>query len=141
MHQNNIVKYTGKTNPNVWLEDYRLMCRAGVMEDDLFIIQLLSIYLADSARAWLYHMPRYIIDNWEDLKEIFTGNFKGTYVRPDNPWDLKSYWQKPGESLQDYIQRFSEKCHELPRVANNDIISVFWFDMTCRNLVHELSYY
>jgi hypothetical protein len=64
MHQNNIIKYTGKTNPNVWLEDYRLMCRAGVMEDDLFSIQLLPIYLADSARAWLYHMPMYVIDSW-----------------------------------------------------------------------------
>jgi hypothetical protein len=32
---NNVVKYDGKTIPNVSLEDYRLACRAG---DDLFII-------------------------------------------------------------------------------------------------------
>jgi hypothetical protein len=43
------------------------------------------------------------------------------YVRPDNPWDLKGYWQKLGESLQDYIQHFSQKCHELPIVANADV--------------------
>ena len=34
----NVVKYDGKTNPSVWLEDYRLACRAGGADDDLFII-------------------------------------------------------------------------------------------------------
>jgi hypothetical protein len=26
---NNVVKYNGKTNPSVWLEDYRLACKVG----------------------------------------------------------------------------------------------------------------
>jgi hypothetical protein len=60
---NNIVKYNGKTNPSIWLEDYRLTCRAGGADDDLFIIQFLPIYLADSARAWLDHLSRDVIDN------------------------------------------------------------------------------
>jgi hypothetical protein len=50
---NSVVKYDGKTNPSVWLEDYRLMCRVGGVYDDLFIIQFLPIYLANTARAWL----------------------------------------------------------------------------------------
>jgi hypothetical protein len=25
---------------------------------------------------------------WDDLWEVFTGNFQGTYVCPGNPWDL-----------------------------------------------------
>jgi hypothetical protein len=87
---NNVIKYNGKTNPSVWLEDYRLACRAGGVDDDLFIIQFLPIYLADSTRVGLEHLLRNMIDNWEDLKEIFTSNFQGRYVRPRNPWDLKS---------------------------------------------------
>jgi hypothetical protein len=43
----------------MWLEDYRLACRVDRVDDDLFIIQLLPIYLADSARAWLYHLLSY----------------------------------------------------------------------------------
>jgi hypothetical protein len=89
----NIIKYNGKTNPSVWLEDYRLVCKAigvGVVDDDLFIIYFLPIYLANSARAWLDHLPRNMIDSWEDIEEIFTDNFQGTYIRPDNPCDLKS---------------------------------------------------
>jgi hypothetical protein len=47
----NIAKYYSKVNPRIWLEDYRLMCRAGGANDDLFIIHFLPIYLAESARA------------------------------------------------------------------------------------------
>jgi hypothetical protein len=72
------------------LKYYRLACRAGRADNDLFIIQFLLIYLANSARAWMDHPSRKVIDIWEDLKEIFTSNFQGTYVRPGNPWDLKS---------------------------------------------------
>jgi hypothetical protein len=82
---NNIVKYDGKTNPSIWLEDYRLTCRADRAHNDLFIIQFLPIYLADTSRDWLDHLPRNSIDCWEDLKEILTDNFKGTYVWPGNP--------------------------------------------------------
>jgi hypothetical protein len=87
----NISKYNGKTNPNVWLEGYHLACRAGVANNDLFIIQFPPIYLVESSRAWLDHLLRNTINSWDDLWEVFTSNFQGTYVHPSNPWDLKSY--------------------------------------------------
>jgi hypothetical protein len=59
---NSIIKYDGKTNRIVWLEDYNLACRAGGADSDLFIIQFLPIYLADTSRAWLNHLPRNSID-------------------------------------------------------------------------------
>jgi hypothetical protein len=66
------------------LENYRLVCRVGGADDDLFIMQFLPIYLADTARAWLDQLPRNTINSWEDIKEIVTENFQGTYVRPGN---------------------------------------------------------
>jgi hypothetical protein len=51
-----------KTNPSVWLEDYRPVCRAGWVDNDLLIIQFLPIYLADTSRAWLNHLLRNSID-------------------------------------------------------------------------------
>jgi hypothetical protein len=81
----NIVKYDDKTNPSIWLEDYRLACRAGGVNDDLFITQFFPIYLADSDWVWLDHLPINVIDSWDDLQEIFIGNFQGTYVRLGNP--------------------------------------------------------
>jgi hypothetical protein len=59
------MKYDGKTNPNVWLEDYRLTCGAGRTNDDLFIIQFFPIYLADFAKAWLDHVTRNVINSWD----------------------------------------------------------------------------
>jgi hypothetical protein len=72
---NDIIKYDGKTNSIVWLEDYHLMCQVGGVDSDMFFIQSLPIYLANTSRAWFNHLPRNSIDCWEDLKEIFTGNF------------------------------------------------------------------
>jgi hypothetical protein len=53
----NIIKYSRDTNPTVWLEDFHLAYRAGGVDDDLFIIQYLPLYLAKSAGAWLEHLP------------------------------------------------------------------------------------
>jgi hypothetical protein len=91
---NSIIKYDSKTNPSVWLEDYHLMCRAGGADSDLFIIQFLPIYLANTSRAWLDHLPRDTIDCCEDLKEIFISNLQGTYMQPSNPWNLNGRRQK-----------------------------------------------
>jgi hypothetical protein len=57
----NIIKYDCKTNPSIWLEDYHHACMTGEVDDDLFIIQVLPIYLANSARAWLDYLPRNVI--------------------------------------------------------------------------------
>jgi hypothetical protein len=66
------------------------------------------------------------------------GNFQGTYVRPRNSWDLRSCTQKPGESLRDFIRRFSKRCTELPSVAQSEIVHAFLEGTTCRDLVREL---
>jgi hypothetical protein len=47
----NIPKYDGKTNPSVWLEDYRLACWMGGADNDLSIIQFLPIYLDYMSKA------------------------------------------------------------------------------------------
>ena len=78
----NIPKYSGETNPGLWLEDYRLAYQAGGADNDDFIIRNLPLFLADSARAWLEHLSSNAIQSWADLKEIFVGNFQGTHKRP-----------------------------------------------------------
>ena len=84
------MKHTRETNPDIWLEDYRLACRAGGANEDLFVIQYLPICLGDNVRAWLKFVPADSIGGWADLRKMFVGNFQGMYVRPGNSWDLKS---------------------------------------------------
>jgi hypothetical protein len=69
---------------------------------------------------------------------VFEGNFKGTYMRPDNSWDLRSCKQKPGESLRDYIRRFSKQRTELPNIIDSDVVMAFLSGTTCKELVREL---
>jgi ribonuclease HI len=133
-----IVKYNGETDPRVWLNDYRLACQLGGATSDEVIIRNLPLHLADSARMWLDHLPASQIHNWDDLVRTFVGNFQGTYVRPGNSWDLRSCTQKPGESLRDFIRRFSRRCTELPSVAQSEIVHAFLKGTTCRDLVREL---
>ena len=52
----NIPKYSGETNPGLWLEDYQLAYQAGGADNDDFIIRNLPLFLADLARAWLGHL-------------------------------------------------------------------------------------
>ena len=68
---------------------------------------------------------------------MFIGNFQGTYVRPGNSWELKNCKQEPGESLCNYIRRFSKQCNSLP-VVDADVIGVFLSGTHCKSLVHKL---
>jgi hypothetical protein len=133
-----IDKYTGETNPRVWLNDYRLACQLGGATTDEVIIHNLSLHLADSVRTWLEHLPASQIHNWDDLIRTFVGNFQGTYVCPGNSWDLRACTQKPDESLRDFIRCFSKCCTELPSVAQSEIVHAFLEGTTCRDLVRKL---
>jgi hypothetical protein len=73
-----IVKYSGETDPCVWLNDYRLACQLGGATSDEVIIRNLPLHLADSARTWLEHLPASQIHNWDDLVRTFVGNFQCT---------------------------------------------------------------
>jgi hypothetical protein len=59
-------------------------------------------------------------------------------VRPGNSWDLQSCRQQPGESLRDYIRRFSKQRTELPNITDSDVIDAFLAGTTCRDLVSKL---
>jgi hypothetical protein len=110
----------------------------GGADDDNLIIRNLPLLLSDAARAWLEHLPPTQISDWDDLVKAFAGNFQGTYVRPGNSWDLRSCRQQPGESLREYIRRFSKQRTELPNITDSDVIGAFLAGTTCRDLVSKL---
>jgi hypothetical protein len=110
----------------------------GGTNDNNLIIHNLPLFLSDAARAWLEHLPPAHISDWDDLVKAFTGNFQGTYVRPGNSWDLRSCHQQSGESLREYIRRFSKQRTELPNITDSDVIRAFLASTTCRDLVSKL---
>jgi hypothetical protein len=108
----------------------------GGADDDNLVIRNLPLFLSDAARAWLEHLPPAQISDWDDLVKAFAGNFQGTYVCPGNSWDLRSCCQQPGESLREYIRRFSKQRTELPNVTDSNVIGAFLAGT--RNLVRKL---
>ena len=70
-----LVKYSGETDPAVWLNDYCLAFQLGGATDDAVNIRSLPLHLTDSTRTWLEHLPADQIHDWADLVKIFVGNF------------------------------------------------------------------
>ena len=83
-------------------------------------------------------LPADSIGCWAELRKVFIGNFQGTYVHPGNSWDLKSCKLEPGESLRDYIRRFSKQCNSLPGVVDANAIGAFLSGTRCETLVRKL---
>lgn len=63
----------------------------------------MPLFLSYSVRSWLEHLPPGLIRTLVDLKDVFAGNFEGTYARLGNPWDLRCSRQEPSETLTAYI--------------------------------------
>jgi hypothetical protein len=59
-------------------------------------------------------------------------------MHPGKQWELRNCKQHPGESLREYIRRFSKCYTELLDTTDNDAISVFQNGTTCTSLIHRL---
>jgi hypothetical protein len=81
--------------------------------------------LKDAPRAWLMNLPHESVTSWKDLCRQFVANFMPTYERPAMKNDLKAVRQYKGEMLRQYIQRFSQMRNKIPRISNEEVISVF----------------
>ena len=72
------------------------------------------------------------------MVRVFEGNFKATYIRPGNSWDLSKCKQKSGETLREYARRLSKQRTELPHIPYHNVILAFVSGTTSRDLVREL---
>ena len=72
--------------------------------------------LMDGARTWLLNLPPSSISSWDEMRCRFIANFQGTCDRPPAAGDLRRIKQQPGETLQEYIQRFNNVRLKIPKV-------------------------
>jgi hypothetical protein len=81
--------------------------------------------LKDVPRTWLMNLPHESVASWNDLCRQFVANFMPTYEHPAMKNDLKAVRQYKGETLRQYIERFSEMRNKTPRISNEEVISAF----------------
>ena len=70
------VKYDGKQDPRLWLEDYLIACscQGGTSTTAMQYIQLM---LTGSARGWLNTQPKNAFRTWDEFAEAFVKSFLG----------------------------------------------------------------
>jgi hypothetical protein len=72
-----IVKFNGQQDPRIWLDDFITAVKiSGGSRDNA--LQLLSLHLKDNARAWLNNLAPDSIRSWEEFRQAFIANFRGT---------------------------------------------------------------
>jgi hypothetical protein len=71
------------------------------------------------------NLPHESVTSWKDLCHQFVANFMPTYERPATKNDLKAVRQYKGETLHQYIQRFSQMRNKITRISNEEVISAF----------------
>ena len=81
--------------------------------------------LKDGTRSWHLNLPPGSISSWDKMRDRFVANFQGTRDRPPATGDLRRVKQQPGETLQKYIQRFSNVHLKIPKETDEAIISAF----------------
>jgi hypothetical protein len=100
-----VVKFNGQQDPRIWLDDFITAITIGGGSRDN-ALQLLSLHLKDNARAWLNNLAPDSIRSWEEFRQAFIANFRGTSRRPTSFEELRLCVQKTGENLRSYILRW-----------------------------------
>jgi hypothetical protein len=117
-------RYDGTTNPVEFLQLYVVAVQAA-HGDQRAMANSFPMALKDAPRTWLMNVPHESVTSWKDLCCQFVANFMPTYERPATKNDLKAVRQYNGETLRQYIQRFSQMRNKIPRISNEEVISAF----------------
>jgi hypothetical protein len=72
-----VVKFNGQQDPRIWLDDFMTAVTISDGSRDN-ALQLLSLHLKDNARAWLNNLAPDSIRSWEEFRQAFIANFRGT---------------------------------------------------------------
>jgi hypothetical protein len=95
---NNIDRYDGSSNPDEFIQVYQMLIEAAG-GDDRVNANFLPSVLSGSARSWPINLLEGSISSWDQMCDLFIGNFQRTYERPSTAETLKTIKQKHDESL------------------------------------------
>jgi hypothetical protein len=117
-------RYDGTSNLVEFQQLYVVAVQAA-RGDQRVMANWFPMALKDAPRTWLMNLPHESVTSWKDLCGQFVANFMPTYERPATKNDLKAVHQYKGEMLRQYIQLFSQMRNKIPRISNEEVISVF----------------
>lgn len=95
--------------------------------------------LEGSALAWLNSLPESNIHDWKDLCDTFIKNFEGMYAWPGTAQDLWNHVQKDGESVREFINRWTRLRNSIENVSKPQAIPAFKQGVTYELLRQKLA--
>jgi hypothetical protein len=132
-----IVKFNGQQDPRIWLDDFITAVKiSGGSRDNA--LQLLSLHLKDNARAWLNNLTPDSIRSWEEFRQAFIANFRGTSRRPTSFEELCLCVQRTGENLRSYISRWISLRNMTENISPERAIDAFHDGLFQRDFKEEL---
>jgi hypothetical protein len=132
-----VVKFNGKQDPRIWLDDFITAVTIGGGSRDN-ALQLLSLHLKDNARAWLNNLAPDSIRSWEEFWQAFIMNFRGTSRRPTSFEELRLCVQRTRENLRSYISRWIILCNTAENISPERAIDAFRDGLIRRDFKEEL---
>jgi hypothetical protein len=103
-----VPRYSGETDPKEFLSIYESAIEAA---------------LDGIARSWYFNLPANSIYSWEQLRDVFVLNFRGTYEEPKTQQHLLGIRQRPGESIREYMRRFSQARCQVQDITEASVIN------------------
>jgi hypothetical protein len=132
-----VVKFNGQQDPRIWLDDFMTAVTIGGGSRDN-ALQLLSLHLKDNARAWLNNLAPDSIRSWEEFRQAFIANFRGTSRWPTSFEELRLCVQRTGENLRSYISRWISLCNTAENISPERAIDAFRDGLIRRDFKEDL---
>ena len=104
--------FNGFKDPLDYLDSFRTVMRLQGVSDEI-MCRAFPTNLRGSARTWFNQLETGSIDTFAQLRRAFIDNFIGgrKSARPVNY--LLNIWQREGESLRSYVQRFKKEAVQI----------------------------
>nr|ABB47091.1 retrotransposon protein, putative, Ty3-gypsy subclass [Oryza sativa Japonica Group] len=102
-----VPRYSGETDPKEFLSIYESAIEAA-HGDENTKAKVIHLALDGITRSWYFNLPANSIYSWEQLRDVFVLNFRGTYKEQKTQQHLLGIRQRSRESIREYMRRFSQ---------------------------------
>jgi Retrotransposon gag protein. len=117
-----VPRYSGETDPKKFLSIYESAIEVA-HGDENTKAKVIHLALDGIARSWYFNLPANSIYSWEQLRNVFVLNFRGTYEEPKTQQHLLGSRQRPGESIREYMRRFSQVRCQVQDITEASVIN------------------
>jgi hypothetical protein len=117
-----VPRYSGETDPKEFLSIYESAVEAA-HGDENTKAKVIHLALDGIARSWYFNLPANSIYLWEQLRDVFVLNFRGTYEEPKTQQYLLGIRQRLGESIREYMRRFSQARCQVQDITEASVIN------------------